>query len=116
MGTLKSLPALLRISRVAFSLGPHKRVRIALKVIPRSRVESCDGVRNGRLWLKLAAPAVDGKANAALVSFLARTLGVKKTQVLLESGEKSRLKLVEIEGIDLDEARRRLGVGPELKP
>jgi uncharacterized protein (TIGR00251 family) len=62
------------------------------------------------LHIKLAAPAVDGKANAALVAFLARLLGVKKTQVLLATGEKARLKIVEIEGTSLEQARDQLGL------
>ena len=86
------------------------RLRLALKLFPRSRNECVDGVHDGRLHIKLVAPAVDGKANAALVAFLARLLGVKKTQVLLVSGEKARLKIVEIEGIAFEQARVLLGL------
>jgi hypothetical protein len=86
------------------------RLRLALKLFPKARKEGLDGVHDGRLHIKLAAPAVDGKANAALVAFLARLLSVKKTQVLLVSGEKARQKIVEIEGCDLMQARIRLGL------
>jgi uncharacterized protein (TIGR00251 family) len=90
------------------SLTGRGRVRLALKLCPNSRREGLDGVRDGRLQIRLAAPAVEGKANAALVSFLARLLGVKKTQVLLVSGEKARQKIVEIEGATLEQVRERL--------
>ena len=48
--------------------------------------------------IKLAAPAVEGKANAALVRFLADHFGVSKSAVVIVRGEKSREKLVEIQG------------------
>lgn len=86
------------------------RLRLSLKLFPRSRQEGLDGVHDGRLHIKLLAPAVDGKANAALVAFLARLLEVKKTQVLLVSGEKARLKIVEIEGVAFEQARNLLGL------
>lgn len=65
-------------------------------------------MHDGRLHIKLAAPAVDNKANAALVAFLARLLKVKKTQVLLVSGEKARIKIVELEGTTLEQATELL--------
>jgi uncharacterized protein (TIGR00251 family) len=86
------------------------RLRLAVKLFPKSRHEGLDGTHDGRLHIKLTAPAVDGKANAAMVAFLARLLEVRKTQVLLVSGEKARLKIVEIEGCDLQRARTRLGL------
>ena len=92
------------------SQAANGRLRLALKLFPKSRKEGLDGVHDGRLHIKLAAPAVDGKANAALVAFLARLLGVKKTQVLLATGEKARLKIVEIEGTSLEQARDQLGL------
>lgn len=92
------------------TLAANGRLRLALKLFPRSRQEGLEGTHDGRLHIKLLAPAVDGKANAALVGFLARLLGVKKTQVLLVTGEKARLKIVEIEGISLEKARSLLGL------
>jgi uncharacterized protein (TIGR00251 family) len=95
---------------VPLSQAANGRLRLALKLFPKSRKEGLDGVHDGRLHIRLAAPAVDGKANAALVAFLARLLGVKKTQVLLATGEKARLKIVEIEGTSLEQARDQLGL------
>lgn len=92
------------------SQAANGRLKLSLKLFPKSRHEGVDGVHDGRLHIKLVAPAVDGKANAALVVYLARLLGVKKTQVLLVNGEKARLKIVEIEGISLDKARSLLGL------
>ena len=58
--------------------------------------------------LKLQAPAAEGKANAALVVFLAETLRVPKAAVSLKGGRRSRLKQVEVQGLDGAEACRRL--------
>jgi uncharacterized protein (TIGR00251 family) len=52
---------------------------------------------DGRLKLRIAAPAEAGKANAALVGFLAQSLGIKKTAVRLVSGSASRDKTVEVD-------------------
>jgi len=59
-----------------------------------------DGQNRRRLKIKLAAPPVDGKANQALVKFLGKKLGVPRSRIKLISGEKSRLKTVEIVGMD----------------
>lgn len=93
---------------VPLSQASNGRLRLSLKLFPKSRKEGLDGVHDGRLHIKLAAPAVDGKANAALVAFLARLLKVKKTQVLLVSGEKARIKIVELEGTTLEQATELL--------
>ena len=66
------------------------------------------GQTDGVIRLKLQAPAVEGKANAALVAFLAETLRVSKAAVNLKGGRRSRLKQVEVQGLDRAEACRRL--------
>ena len=60
--------------------------------------------------VRVAATPVDGAANEALVRFLAGQLGVPRAAVRVESGAGSRAKLVTVEGIDLEVARRRLGL------
>jgi len=72
-----------------------------LKVTPTARSNSLlgweDDPRAGRvLRLRLEAPAIEGKANRALVAFLARELGVPKSSLTLVRGETSRLKTIEI--------------------
>ncbi len=60
-----------------------------------SKTEVC-GVHDDRIKIRLKAPPVDGKANQALCAFLAEEFDVKKSQVVLKSGETSRLKTFEI--------------------
>ena len=60
------------------------------------------------LRLKLKAPPIEGKANAALVRYLAERLGVAKASVNLVSGGKSRIKCLEISGLEDQELADRL--------
>jgi uncharacterized protein (TIGR00251 family) len=58
--------------------------------------------------IKIAAPALEGKANEAIRGFLAERLGVSVRAVEFVSGEKSRDKVVTVEGLNGGELRRRL--------
>lgn len=86
------------------------RLRLAVKVKPKSSPQGVQGVHNDHLVVRISAPAVDGRANTALVAFLSKALGVKKTEVLLLSGEKSRNKVLEISGVSLQQAKSALGL------
>jgi uncharacterized protein YggU (UPF0235/DUF167 family) len=59
--------------------------------------------------VKLAAAPVDGAANDALVALLAKSLDLPKRAIRLVSGERSRTKRIEIDGLTLDDVTRRLG-------
>ena len=83
-------------------------VELSLRVQPRASRTRCVGALGDQLKVQLAAPPVDGAANAALLEFLARTLGVPRRQVTLVWGESSRSKRVRVEGIDAALARARL--------
>lgn len=74
-------------------------VSFAVRVVPRAQRDAVNGVRDGALVVRLAAPPVEGRANAALQAFLAAALGVRKSQVSLRTGEKSRTKIVRVEGV-----------------
>jgi uncharacterized protein (TIGR00251 family) len=67
-----------------------------IKVTPGASKNEILDAREGRLRVKIAAAPEDGKANAELVSFLAKTLSVAKKDVSIIHGEKSRLKTVAI--------------------
>jgi uncharacterized protein len=70
-----------------------------LHVQPGARRSEFAGMHGARVKLRLAAPAVEGKANAALIDFLAGYFGVPKRNVSILSGVKSRTKRVAIEGV-----------------
>jgi uncharacterized protein (TIGR00251 family) len=82
--------------------------RLAIKVIPgASRNEVC-GWLGETLKVKLSAPPVDGRANDALVEFLAEKLGLPRHSIMLVRGETARQKLLRIDGLTLAEVKRRL--------
>lgn len=66
------------------------------------------GDHDGRLKIQLAAPPVEGKANAALVRFLADTLSIVRAQVEVVGGATSRRKTVRLAGIDPHRVMMRL--------
>jgi len=75
-------------------------VRLEVLVQPRASRTRVAGEHAGRLKIQLAAPPVDGEANAALVAFLAEALGVRRADVSLERGETGRRKTVRVRGAD----------------
>lgn len=76
------------------------RARLTLKVKPGARKTAFAG-RHGEAWkLHVAAPPVDGKANDAIIRFLAEIAGVRAADVRMVSGFTGSMKIVEIEGID----------------
>jgi uncharacterized protein len=74
-------------------------VTLELLVQPRASRTRVVGEHDGRLKLQLAAPPVDGEANAALVEYLARALGVPRASVVLLRGETGRRKTVKVAGV-----------------
>jgi uncharacterized protein (TIGR00251 family) len=82
---------------------------LELLVQPRASRTRVVGEHDGRLKLQLAAPPVDGEANAALVAFLAGLLGVRKADVEVRRGETGRRKSVRIVGVTAAQVVAALG-------
>jgi uncharacterized protein (TIGR00251 family) len=77
-------------------------------VTPGARRSELAGVADGRLRVRLAAPPVEGRANDALVRYVADLVGVRRNDVRVVAGGHSRRKLLHLTGVTLSEARRRL--------
>ncbi|HYD55969.1 MAG TPA: DUF167 domain-containing protein [Burkholderiales bacterium] len=73
-----------------------EEIVLELHVQPGASKTEFAGMHGGRRKLRLAAPPVDGKANAALIEFLAEEYGVPKRNVMIEAGLQSRQKKVRI--------------------
>jgi uncharacterized protein (TIGR00251 family) len=71
---------------------------LALHVQPGAKRAGVAGLHGERLKLRIAAPALDGRANDALVAFVAEKLGVPKARVAVVRGERSRDKVVAVSG------------------
>jgi uncharacterized protein (TIGR00251 family) len=71
-------------------------VLLLLSVMPNAKRTEVDGLHDGALRLRLSAPPIDGRANEALVAWLAKSLGVPRRNVEVLRGESSRRKQVAI--------------------
>lgn len=70
-----------------------------IHVVPRSAKCEVAGVQGDALKLRITAPPVEGQANMECIRFLSDILGVRKKQVTILSGHKSKKKTVAIEGV-----------------
>ena len=76
---------------------------LELHVQPGARRTEVGGMHGARIKIRLAAPASEGRANEALIEFLAEEFGVARRDVRILSGLKSRDKRVVIEGVTTQE-------------
>lgn len=68
-----------------------------IKVKPNSKQQAIILEEDGSLTVRLQSPPVDGKANKELIQVLAERFGVRKSQISIRSGERSRTKRVEVD-------------------
>jgi uncharacterized protein (TIGR00251 family) len=84
-------------------------VALTVRVIPRARKDEIAGILDdGTIKIRLKAPPVDGKANQALLKFLADLLGVPVSRIEIVAGETSRNKLIAVLDVDRDFVQRAL--------
>jgi uncharacterized protein (TIGR00251 family) len=74
--------------------------RIMVRLQPRARRNELLGLRDGVLLARVSAPPVDGRANLALCRLIARRAGVAASSVTIVRGQRSRDKLIAVQGID----------------
>lgn len=86
-------------------------VRINVYVQPRASKTVVAGMHDGCIKIRLAAPPVDGAANAALVEFVAEQLGIAKSRVRITAGLTSRRKTIEVDGVTAEQLRIALSPG-----
>ena len=83
------------------------RTTLTLHIQPGAKKTEVAGVHGDALKIRLAAPPVDGKANAALIDFVAARLGLSKSLLSLKSGQTSRRKVLEL-AVQLPDIEQRL--------
>jgi uncharacterized protein len=74
-------------------------VTVSVRVQPRASKDEIAGAMDGALKIRLRAPALENRANEALIEFLADLLKTSKSAVRIQSGAQSRIKRVEIRGV-----------------
>jgi hypothetical protein len=87
---------------------PSAELQVRLQ--PRARREEIAGERDGRVLVRVTAPPVDGRANAALCRLVARAVGVAPSAVTVVRGHGARDKTVRVEGADGAAVRAALGL------
>ena len=80
----------------------------SVRVQPRASKDELAGEMNGTLKIRLQAPAVENHANGALIEFLAELLKTPKSAVRILSGDRSRIKRIEIRGVTGQQIRALL--------
>ena len=83
-------------------------ISLLVSASPRASRTEVAGVAEGRLRVRVAAPPVEGAANAELVRFLARSLGVPQSAVTVTAGATGRRKTVLVRGVAPAAAQRLL--------
>ena len=91
-------------------------VQLDVRVIPRARKTTLDGVRDTALLVRVAAAPLDGAANDALIEYFAGILHVPRRSVRVVSGERGRKKRVAIDGVSADRVRAALCEISALEP
>lgn len=81
-----------------FRVASDGRITLTLHIQPGAKITGIAGLHGDALKIRLAAPPVDGKANDALIRFIADTLKLPKAAVNLKSGQTSRRKVLEVSG------------------
>ena len=84
--------------------------RMNVYVQPRASKTVVAGMHDGCIKIRLAAPPVDGAANAALIEFVAEQLGIAKSRVRITAGSTSRRKTVEVDGVSVAQLASALNV------
>jgi hypothetical protein len=85
--------------------------RIEVHLQPRASRDELLGLRDGVLQARVCAAPVDGEANRALCRLIARRAGVAPSRVEVIRGERARLKLVRVVGLDERGLAEALGLG-----
>lgn len=88
--------------------GMAESCTLALKVTPNAPRDTLAGWLGDELKLKIHAPPIEGRANAAVCAFLAEQLGLPRRAVTLQRGDASRRKVAHIAGLGAAAVRARL--------
>ncbi|MEW6265577.1 MAG: DUF167 domain-containing protein [Thermodesulfobacteriota bacterium] len=88
--------------------------RFKVHLVPRASRNSLEGLHGDALKVRLSAPPVEGRANEALLKYLAGVLGVTQQALELVAGRTGRSKVLRVEGLSPDEVAVRLGLVDDL--
>lgn len=90
-----------------------ERLTLQIHAQPNAKSTGATGFHGDALKIRIAAPAADDKANAALLSWLADALGIARNTLRIRSGATSRRKVVEVHPADRNTAARAAALGAQ---
>ena len=90
--------------------------RLDIRVIPRASRTKIDGLRAGRLILRVTAAPVDDAANDAVIAALAKALSVPRSAIQIASGARARDKSIVVSGLSADDLQKRLTSYTDARP
>jgi uncharacterized protein (TIGR00251 family) len=82
---------------------------VKIHLQPRAARDEICGLHGNALKVKVTAPPIEGKANAALQRFIAEKLNIPASRIEIIAGQRSRGKLLQITGISRAEVEKALG-------
>jgi uncharacterized protein len=82
---------------------------LPVRIHPGAKRNAVTGTHDGAVKISLTTPPTDGRANEALIAFLAERLNVPRSRIALVSGQTSRSKVLRITGLNAAEVESRLG-------
>lgn len=89
-----------------FRVGADGSITLTLHIQPGAKRTECAGMYGDALKIRLAAPPVDGQANAALIDYIAERLDCGRAAVTLKSGQTSRRKVLAVSGCSAEAVAR----------
>ena len=89
-------------------MSKKRAARLSVSVQPGASTEGVVGFDDGVLRVRVKAPPIEGRANAALLKLLAGILGVPPSNIAIVRGARTRRKLLEVEGLSQSELNGRL--------
>jgi uncharacterized protein (TIGR00251 family) len=88
----------------------RRMATLRFHIVPNGKIDKVAGEQGGAIKIKLRAPAREGKANAALRTFLSEELKIPQRAIMLEHGQTSRDKVIRIDGMSEEDVRARLRI------
>ncbi|OWF54121.1 UPF0235 protein C15orf40 homolog [Mizuhopecten yessoensis] len=88
---------------------PDSTVTIKILAKPGAKFNGITDIGEEGVGVQISAPPVDGEANTALVKYLSKVLGVRKADVSIDKGSRSRQKLIVVSGMDRESVLEKLG-------
>ena len=84
-------------------------LRITVQISANANRNEIIGWQDNRLKIRIKAPAVEGRANDAVVRFLAEQLGIRRREICIERGTTSTIKVIAFASQDVESLREKLG-------